>query len=79
MINLKDQVRIKQEKLNKGTRKIEILEQAVSSSTNNEVHIQCMYVCMYLCMYICVYVCMYVCVCVWCGLIHRTERNGIKD
>ena len=40
MINLKDQVRIKQEELNKGTRKIEILEQAVSSSTNNEVHIQ---------------------------------------
>ena len=37
MINLKDQVRIKQEELNKGTRKIEILEQAVSNSKNNEV------------------------------------------
>ena len=45
IINLKDQVKIKQEELNKGTRKIEILEQAVSSSANNEVHIQCMYTC----------------------------------
>ena len=39
MINLKEQVRITQEELNKGTKKIEMLEQAISSSTNNEVHV----------------------------------------